>query len=112
MGVKGGDVGVAETFAFGASTLRILDNDDGATYEAIVSLTSSLVQGWKHIPGVQPCVMLDEFFECENTVKADPDFQAALRKRGITDFSLLMVDPGQRGTMARVSSNATVSCGL
>ena len=52
----------------------ILDNDDGATYEAVVSITSSRVQGWKRIPEVQPCVMLDEFFECENIVKADPDF--------------------------------------
>src|SRR5215467_4282161 len=65
---KDGDPIEREAFAI------MLDNDDGATYEAIVSLTSSKVQGWKHIPGVQPCVMLDEFFECENTVKADPTF--------------------------------------
>jgi primary-amine oxidase len=89
---KEGDPIEREAFAV------ILDNDDGATYEAIVSLTSSIVKSWKLIPGVQPCVMLDEFFECENTVKADAVFQEALRKRGITDFSLLMV--------------ATVSCVL
>src|SRR5499426_3933153 len=88
---KDGDSIEREAFAV------ILDNDDGATYEAIISITSSMVKGWKHIPGVQPCVMLDEFFECENTVKADPAFQAALRKRGITDFSLLMVDPWSAG---------------
>src|SRR5262245_43011551 len=88
---KDGDPIEREAFAV------ILDNDDGATYEALVSLTSSMVKGWKRIPGVQPCVMLDEFFECENTVKADPDFQEALRKRGITDFSLLMVDPWSAG---------------
>src|SRR5262245_41871510 len=75
----------------------ILDNDDGATYEALVSLTSRRVKSWKPMPGVQPCVMLDEFFECEHTVKADPDFQAALRKRGITDVSLVMVDPWSAG---------------
>src|SRR5215471_1117156 len=84
---KAGDPIEREAFAV------ILDNDDGATYEALVSLTRRMVKGWKPMPGVQPCVMLDEFFECEHTVKADPDFQAALRKRGITDFSLLMVDP-------------------
>src|SRR2546427_1956075 len=84
---KDGDPIEREAFAI------ILENDDGATYDAIVSITSNMVKGWKHIPEVQPCVMLDEFFECENTVKADPAFQEALRKRGITDFSLLMVDP-------------------
>src|SRR5215471_18367874 len=88
---KDGDPIEREAFAI------ILDNDDGATYEAVVSLTSSMVKGWKHIPGVQPCVMLDEFFECENTVKADSAFQEALRKRGITDVSLLMVDPWSAG---------------
>jgi primary-amine oxidase len=77
---KDGDPIEREAFAV------ILDNDDGATYEAVVSITSSTVKGWKHIPGVQPCVMLDEFFECENTLKADPAFQEALRKRGITDL--------------------------
>jgi primary-amine oxidase len=41
--------------------------------------------------------MIDEFFECERTVKAHPDFQAALRKRGITNLDLVMVDPWSAG---------------
>jgi primary-amine oxidase len=35
---------------------------------------------------VQPFIRLDEFFACDNTLKNDPAFQEALRKRGITDF--------------------------
>ena len=77
--------------------LVILDNDDGATYEAIVSLNEKKVTSWKHIPGVQPRVMFDEFAECEAVVKANPEFQAAIRKRGITDPSLVMVDPWSAG---------------
>ena len=30
-------------------------------------------------------VMFDEFVECEAVVRADPQFLAAIRKRGITD---------------------------
>ena len=75
----------------------ILDNADGATYEAVVSITMGVIKSWQHIPHVQPSIMLDEFFECENTLKNDPGFQEALRKRGITDFSLLMVDPWSAG---------------
>ena len=41
--------------------------------------------------------MMDEFFECENAVKASPEFQAALRKRGIDDTSKVMVDPWPAG---------------
>jgi Cu2+-containing amine oxidase len=77
--------------------LVILDNDDAATYEAVVSLNEGRVASWRHVPGVQPRVMLDEFSECEAAVKANPDFRAAIRKRGITDPDLVMVDPWSAG---------------
>ena len=75
----------------------ILDNDDGATYEAVVSLSQGQVTSWKHVPGVQPRIMFDEFSECEAAVKADPDFQNALRKRGLNSPELVMVDPWSAG---------------
>ena len=75
----------------------VLDNDGPATYEAVVSLDERRVVSWQHIPGVQPRVMFDEFMECEAAVQADPAFQAAIRKRGITDPSLVMVDPWSAG---------------
>ena len=75
----------------------LLDNDSGATYEAVVSLPERGVKSWTHIPGVQPRLMMDEFFECENAVKASPEFQTALRKRGIDDTSMVMVDPWPAG---------------
>ena len=52
---------------------------------------------WKHIPGVQPRITLDEFSECEASVKADPDFVEALAKRGITDVDMVMVDAWSAG---------------
>ena len=75
----------------------LLDNDTGATHEAVVSLTEGRLTSWTHIPGVQPRIMLDEFFECENAVKESPEFRAALRKRGIDDTSMVMVDPWPAG---------------
>ncbi len=75
----------------------VLDNDDGATYEAVVSLDEKRVVSWEHIPGVQPRVMFDEFLECEAAVRADARFQAAIKKRGINDPSLVMVDPWSAG---------------
>jgi primary-amine oxidase len=79
------------------ASLVLLDNADGATYEAVVSLARSEVLRWTPVPGVQPSITLDEFFECEEALKRDPSFQAALRKRGVTDFSLLMIDPWSQG---------------
>ncbi|HZO71736.1 MAG TPA: primary-amine oxidase [Ktedonobacteraceae bacterium] len=83
----------------------LLDNSDGSAYEAVVSLTEGKVTSWRHIPGVQPPIMLDEFFECERVVKAHPDFQTALRKRGITDFDLVMVDPWSAGNYGTEEEN-------
>ena len=77
--------------------LVVLDNDAAATYEAVVSLDDRRVVSWEHIPGVQPRVMFDEFVECEAAVRADAGFQAAIRKRGITDPNLVMVDPWSAG---------------
>lgn len=75
----------------------ILDNESEKTYEAVVSITNREVVSWEYIPGVQAGIMLDEFEECEQVVKNNPDFQAALLKRGITDSSLVMVDPWSAG---------------
>ena len=88
---------VVQKFAAGDPITRdaflvVLDNEEEATYEAIVSLNEGKVTSWQHIPGVQPRIMFDEFFECERAVKCDPDFQAALSKRGITDPEMVMVD--------------------
>ena len=71
----------------------LMDRDARKAYEAVVSLTQGRVVSWTHVPGVQPAIVLDEFFECESAVRADPGWQAAMRRRGITDFSLACPDP-------------------
>ena len=75
----------------------LLDNATGAVYEVVVSLTQKTTIQWKHIPEVQPAIMLDEFIECEAVVKASPKFQEAIKKRGITDTDLVIVDPWSAG---------------
>jgi primary-amine oxidase len=75
----------------------VLDKADGRTYEAVVSLSDGAVTRWEHVPGVQPQVLLEEFFACEEIVKTDAGVQEALRKRGITEFDGVMVDPWSAG---------------
>ena len=62
-----------------------------------MSLNERRVVSWEHIPGVQPRVMFDEFVECEAMVRSDAQFLAAIKKRGVTDPSLVMVDPWSAG---------------
>src|SRR5579883_3362386 len=77
--------------------LVLVDDEQRAVYEAIVSITDGKVTSWELVPGVQPPVLMDEFFECEQIVKADPGYQEVLRKRGITNVDLVMVDPWSPG---------------
>src|ERR1700684_2097419 len=73
-----------------------------ATYEVVVRLASGGEAGaeraaevvdFRRVPGVQPSVMLEEFLAAEDIVRRDPRWQAAMRKRGVTDFDLCMIDP-------------------
>ncbi len=75
-----------------AAFVVLIDSAAGKTYEAIVSLGEGRVLSWEHVPGAQPAIVLDEFVECEAAVRADPRWREALRRRGVTDPSLAMVD--------------------
>jgi primary-amine oxidase len=75
----------------------LLDHQEGKTYEAVVSLTNGRVTSWQHMPDVHPSLTAEEFLECERACQANPDWHAAMRKRGITDFSLCMVEPWSAG---------------
>ena len=67
------------------------------TYEAVVSLTRGEVVSWTRLDGAQPPMMAEEFLACEAAVQADPRWQEALRRRGVTDPALTMVDPWASG---------------
>jgi primary-amine oxidase len=71
----------------------IRERAEHATYEGVVELPAGNVVTYQRVPGVQPSVMLEEFLAAEDIVRNDPRWQAAMRKRGITDFSLCMIDP-------------------
>ena len=76
----------------------LLDGGKRAAYEAVVDLVSGSVTSVTELPsGVQPSIMLDEFSECEQAVRRSPLFQEALRKRGVTDADLVMVEPWSAG---------------
>ena len=67
------------------------------TYEAVVSITAGEVRLWRELPGVQPAVMLEEFLATEEAVRKDARWQEAMRRRGITDFDMVMIDPWSVG---------------
>lgn len=79
----------------------VLDRETNTVTEAVIRLGESPeILSWTPRPGAQPAITLDEFFECEEMLKADPAFQTAVRARGISDFDLLMIDPWSAGSYA------------
>jgi primary-amine oxidase len=76
----------------------LLDNATGRGFEAVVDLSSASVKQYEALPeGTQPPIMFDEFLECEEAVKQSPAFREAMKKRGIDDVSLIMVDAWSAG---------------
>jgi primary-amine oxidase len=80
-----------------AAAVVLYDRRHQQTVEAVVSLSAGTVTSWDVLEGVQPSVMLEEFFSTEEITRADPRWQEAMRKRGVTDFSLAMIDPWAAG---------------
>ncbi len=78
----------------------LLDKTPGQSgaYEAIVNLTEGKVTSWKRVEG-QPSIIFEEFFAAEDAIRADPRFQDALLKRGITgqDLDRVRIDPWSAG---------------
>ncbi|HEY6186058.1 MAG TPA: primary-amine oxidase [Pyrinomonadaceae bacterium] len=83
---KAGDAFRREAFAI------VLDREKNRTYEAIIDLRANKIASWKEITGVQPLVFFGEYETLQKIVKDDARWQAALRKRGITDFDKVAVD--------------------
>ncbi|MGH3168783.1 MAG: primary-amine oxidase, partial [Trebonia sp.] len=79
--------------------LVVYDRADAATYEATVDLGGKRIMSWRHLPGVQPAIMIEEIMALTEIVKNDPGAVAALRRHGVTDFGLLQVDPWSTGTL-------------
>ena len=80
-----------------AAFVVLYDRRHQQTVEAVVSLDSGVVVSWEVIDDVQPSVMLEEFFGAEEITRSDPRWQEAMRRRGVTDFSLAMIDPWAAG---------------
>jgi primary-amine oxidase len=78
--------------------LVLLDTAAGRGYEALVDLDARKLIRCDRLPdGVQPSITLDEFVECEEAARRSPAFRAALKKRGIEDLSLVMIDAWSAG---------------
>lgn len=92
-----------ELLRSGAAVVReadavLVDRAEGRSYVAVVDLESGIVTSWDQLAAnVQPPFMLDEFAECEQSCRQNPEVIAALAKRGITEMDLVCFEPWSVG---------------
>lgn len=87
LGFRRGEAFRREAFAV------VMDRVRNRVFEAVVDLRGARLASWKEIPGVQPLVFVAENdVLVPRIVKADPGWQAAMRRRGISDFDKLRLD--------------------
>jgi len=73
------------------------DNAVKTLYEGIVDLGVPAVVSWTPVPHRFPSYLAEHMDGTEAVIREDPRWQEAMRKRGITDFSLAMIDAWPSG---------------
>lgn len=86
LGFKPGSEAPREAFA------NVYERASNRAFEAIVDLRKKSLVSWKELTGVQPSRLYEEFMFDADIVRANPEWQAAVRKRGVTDFQNVAID--------------------
>jgi primary-amine oxidase len=70
----------------------VFNHKTNKTSEAVVDLTAGHVTRFEEVSGVQPRILFAEFDPVTDLVRANPQVQEALRKRGIKDLDKVYVE--------------------
>jgi primary-amine oxidase len=70
----------------------VLDKKARRNYDVVVDLDAGQIQEIALITGAQPAVIREESVEAERLARQHPDWQKAMRRRGIVDLDLAMID--------------------
>jgi primary-amine oxidase len=67
--------------------------------EAIVDVGAGIIEEWAEVDGMRPTLLMHEAAQAIGTIIANPEYQAALARRGITGDMLgqLQIDPWPAG---------------
>ena len=66
--------------------------------EVIVSITAGEIRSWTVHEGMRPALLFGESMNAIVGIRAHPEWQAAVRARGIEDFDLVQIDPWPAGS--------------
>jgi primary-amine oxidase len=77
----------------------VVPGPENLVVEAVVNVTSGELERWDEIPDVRPTLLMTEAMNAVFTTKENPEYQAALAKRGIGPDQLdnVQIDPWPAG---------------
>jgi primary-amine oxidase len=67
------------------------------TFESTIDLPSRRLLSWKQVEGVQPWTLNDDADLLGEIIRPNPEWQQAMRKRGIKDFDKVQIEPESAG---------------
>lgn len=85
----------------------IFDRPTNRTFEAIVDLSKRAVTTISEVEGAQPAITFDEMDRIPAIVRANEAWRAAMRKRGLTNFEQIHVDPWAPGLLDPANESRT-----
>jgi primary-amine oxidase len=78
----------------------IVARRDRTVYEAVIDLGARRLERWEAVPNVQSAILAEEWKDAQQITRADPGWQAAMRKRGYTGFEYFFCAPLPAGYFA------------
>jgi primary-amine oxidase len=76
------------------------------TFEAIIDVAARKMISWKEIPEVQPNLIEDETVGVDAEIKTNPEWQAAMRRRGFTGYDTVSCYSSSPGYFATAEDRA------
>jgi primary-amine oxidase len=80
-----------------AARANVFRADEAGVWRLTVAIETGTVLTRRFVAGARPMIQLEQFLAIEDIVRSHPDFIAACAKRGLTDMSLVCVDPWSAG---------------
>jgi primary-amine oxidase len=77
--------------------LVIVPGPESSVIEALVEVPEGKVVGWTELPGMRPALLFEDAYKATVALRESPEWQAAMERRGITDFEKVQIDPWPTG---------------
>ena len=81
-----------------AAEVLVVPPDACDVIEVVVDLDAATVRDWTIVPGEHPALLFGESMRIVEAIKAHPEWQAAMARRGITDLTHVQIDPWPAGS--------------